>query len=430
MHLREEREQRGLLYQFSDEKLFDLYTKGGEKFYVGFDPSSDSLQLGNMCAIMAAVNLMKYGNTCYFLVGGATGMIWDPSLKDAERTFLGEDQLRHNEQRIYSQLDTFLKHLQKKFNLKFDYKMVDNYDFYKWMSYLNFLTEVGKYMTVNTMIAKESVKKRITDPDKSISYAEFSYMLIQAYDFEYLFHNEGVKLQLGWSDQRGNVTTGIELIRKKHDKEAYALTIPLITDATGKKFGKSEGNAIWLDHDKTSPYFVYQYFMNVADQDIEQYLKILTLLDFNQVADIVKKHNEKPELRYGQKELAKAVIEVIFDKDAVDQASKISEVLFNDGDRMEIIKWFKKEDIDALMHEIGWSECRVQGAECRGLDLFVQSGLTESNGETKKLLQSWSLYCNEVKVDDPQMIIKEDDFINGVLLLRKGKKVFKIVKLG
>lgn len=428
MQLREEREKRGLLYQFSDEKIFDLYGKGGEKFYVWFDPSSDSLQLGNMCAIMAAVNLMKYGNTCYFLVGWATGMIGDPSGKETERTFLNEDQLRNNEQAIYTQLESFLEHLQKKFKLKFSYKMVDNYDFYKGMWYLNFLSEVGKYITVNTMIAKESVKKRITDPDKSISYAEFSYMLIQWFDFVHLFEKEGVKLQLGWSDQWGNVTTGIELIRKKYDKEAYALTIPLITDATGKKFGKSEWNAIWLDHNKTTPYFVYQYFMNVTDQDIEQYLKILTLLSFEEIENILKLHNEHPELRHGQRELAKAVIEVIFDKQAVDQAEKISEVLFGD-DKMWLIAKFSKSDIDALMKEVGWSECKVQSVECRVIDLFVQSGLTESNGEAKKLMTSGSLFCNEVKVEDPQQMISKKDFANGILLLRKGKKVFKVVKM-
>ena len=176
------------------------------------------------------------------------------------------------------------------------------------------------------MAAKESVKKRLVDPDKSISYAEFSYMLIQGYDFAYLYKNHGVKLQLGGSDQRGNVTTGIEIIRKKYDEEAYGLTIPLITDATGKKFGKSEGNAIWLNPDKNSPYFVYQYFMNTTDQDVEKYLKVLTLLDFETIGNIVKQHNENPAARYGQKRLAAEVVAVIFGKDAVTQAEKISEV--------------------------------------------------------------------------------------------------------
>lgn len=179
MKLHDERKNRGLVYQFTDPKLFELYEKGGQKFYIGFDPSADSLQLGNMLAVMAAVHLMSYGNKCYFLVGGATGMIGDPSHKDAERSFLSEEQLRHNEQCIYDQLKKFLENIKKTYDIKFDYEMVDNYDFYKGMNYLSFLREVGKYITVNTMIAKESVKKRIEDPELSITYAEFSYMLIQ-----------------------------------------------------------------------------------------------------------------------------------------------------------------------------------------------------------------------------------------------------------
>lgn len=431
MKLREEREQRGLLYQFSDEKLFDLYDKGGQKFYVWFDPSADSLQLGNMCAIMAAVNLMKYGNKCYFLVGGATGMIGDPSGKNEERNFLWEEKLRHNEQRIYAQLTSFLEHLQRKFDLKFDYEMVNNYDFYKDMSYLRFLSEVGKYITVNTMISKESVKKRIEDPEKSISYAEFSYMLIQGYDFVHLFEKEDVKLQLGGSDQRGNVVTGIEIIRKKFDKEAFALTIPLITDSTGKKFWKSEGNSIRLDNEKTSPYFVYQYFMNANDEDLEQYLKILTLLDFDQIEKIITEHKKKPEARHGQKELAKAVIEIVFDKDVITQASKISEILFSEGDKMWFLKEFKPEDIDALYKETWGVRLEAWGIEgwFKVLDLFTQAWLTSSNGEAKKMITQWALFCNETKVKDPQKTFNQEDFINGILLLRKGKKQFKIVKI-
>ena len=206
------------------------------------------------------------------------------------------------------------------------------------------------------------------------------------------------------------------------------MTIPLITDATGKKFGKSEGNAIRLDHSKTSPYFVYQYFMNAADQDVEQYLKILTLLELNQIQTILDEHAKKPELRYGQKELAKAVIEVIFDKHAADQAEKISDVLFGDEDKVKIISGFTQEDIDALYKETGGAD--VSFAEpVKFLDLCTQSGLSDSNGEAKKLIQSGSLYCNEVKIEDLQYVVGKEHLINGFLLLRKGKKVFKVVKI-
>lgn len=428
MTLRQERELRGLINQFSNEKVFDLCNKGWQTFYIWFDPSADSLQLGNMFSVMAAIHLMRYGNKCYFLVGWATGMIGDPSLKEGERSFLSETDLRHNEQCIYHQLTHFLENIKKTYDIKFDYEMVDNFDFYKDMNYLKFLREVGKYITVNTMIAKESVKKRIDDPALSITYAEFSYMLIQWYDFLHLFEKHGVKIQLGWSDQRGNVTTGMEIIRKKLDQEVFALTIPLITDASGKKFWKSEWNAIRVDQEKNSPYFVYQFFMNVEDSLVEKLLKVFALKTLKEIDDIVKKHNADPQLRYGQKELASRVVEVLFGKDAVTQAQKISDIFFGDTQRLSIVKSLSKNDISALEKEV-WG-CEVKDDELKILDLCVQSWLATSNGEAKKLIQSNSLYCNEEKISDPQKTFNKSDFINGILLLRKGKKTFKVVKAG
>jgi len=433
MKLREEREQRGIINQFSHEKVFDLLQEWGQNFYIWFDPSADSLQIGNMFSVMAAIHLMKYGNKCYFLVGGATGMIGDPSLKNAERSFLSEEQLRHNEQCLYDQLKNFLENIKKNYNIDFEYEMVDNYDFYKDMNYLKFLRDVGKYMTVNTMMAKESVKKRIEDPDKSITYAEFSYMLIQWYDFLHLFENHGVNIQLGWSDQRWNVTTGMEIIRKKLDKEVFCLTIPLVTDSSGAKYGKSEGNAVWVDKKKNSPYFVYQFFMNAEDVLVERLLKVFSLKSLEEIDTIVKKHMEKPELRYGQKELASRVVEVLFGKEAVQQAEKISRVLFWWADIMETISSFNQEGLEALAQETGYItikwEMRDEKWEIKTLDIFTQSGLTSSNGDAKKMLQSWALFVNEVKVEDPQMTLSQKDAINGIVLLRKWKKQFKIVKI-
>ncbi len=427
MNLREEREQRGLVNQFSDEKLFDLYSKGWEKFYIWFDPSADSLQIGNMFAVMAAIHLMKYGNKCYFLVGGATGMIWDPSGRSDERNFLTEEKLRHNEQCIYNQLETFLENIKKNYDIDFDYEMVDNYDFFKGMDYLSFLREVGKYITVNYMIAKESIKKRIEDPDQSITYAEMSYMLIQWFDFFTLFTKHGVKLQLWWSDQRWNVTTGMELIRKKVDQETFCMTIPIITDASGAKYGKSAGNAVRVDKTKNSPYFVYQFFMNAEDSLIGKLLKVFSLKSLEEIDKIVTKHNEQPELRYGQKELASWVVEVLFWKDAVKQAEKISKVLFSWEDIMEIIQWFTQDDIEALAQETG--SIFIDEKEIKILDMFTHSGLTSSNGDAKKMISSGSLFINEIKVEDPQMIVSKKDFINGILLLRKWKKQYKIIRL-
>ncbi len=427
MNLKEEWQSRGLVNQFSDEKLFDLYSKGWEKFYIWFDPSADSLQIWNMFAVMAAIHLMKYGNKCYFLVWGATGMIWDPSGRSDERNFLTEEKLRHNEQCIYNQLKVFLENIKKNYDINFDYEMVDNYDFFKGMDYLNFLREVWKYITVNYMIAKESIKKRIEDPEQSITYAEMSYMLIQWFDFFTLFTKHGVKLQLGWSDQRWNVTTGMELIRKKIDQEAYCMTIPIITDASGAKYGKSAGNAVRVDKAKNSPYFVYQFFMNSEDSLIGKLLKVFSLKSVEEIDAIVAKHMENPGLRYGQKELASRVVEVLFGKDAVKQAEKISDILFGEGDRMKLIAGFNKEDIDALYAETWWTIMKWD--EIKVLDMFTEVGLTSSNGDAKKMIQSGSLFINEIKVEDPQMIGSKELFVNGILLLRKWKKMFKVVKI-
>jgi len=425
MALRQEWENRGLIYQFSDEKLFDLYSKWWQSFYVWFDPSADSLQIGNMFAVMAAVHLMKYGNKCYFLVGWATGMIWDPSGKSEERNFLSEEQLRHNQDCIYSQLKTFLENIKKNYDINFEYEMVNNYDFLKWMDYLKFLREVGKYITINYMISKESVKKRVEDPEQSITYAEMSYMLIQWFDFLTLYSKYGTKLQLWWSDQWGNVTTGMDLISKKLGESAYCLTIPLITDSNGTKYWKSAGNAVWVDKKKNSPYFVYQFFLNSDDSLVERLLKVFSLKSLDEIDEIVKEHNEDPESRYWQKELAKWVVEVLFWKKAVNEVEKISQVLFGNENKIEIIRWFNNEEIIALKEAVGGTEINTD--EFRILDLCTQSGLTESNWEAKKMIQSWAIFCNEEKIEDIQKTFSKSDMINWIFLLRKGKKVYKVI---
>jgi len=426
MELRQEWENRGLIYQFSDEKLFDLYNKWWQSFYIWFDPSADSLQIGNMFSVMAAVHLMKYWNKCYFLVWWATGMIGDPSGKSEERNFLSEEKLRHNQDCIYNQLKNFLDNIKQNYDIDFEYEMVNNYDFFKWVDYLKFLRDVWKYITINYMINKESVKKRVEDPEQSITYAEMSYMLIQWYDFFKLYSEYGVKLQLWWSDQWWNVTTGMDLISKKLGESSYCLTIPLITDSTGAKYWKSAGNAVWVDRKKNSPYFVYQFFLNSDDSLVEKLLKVFSLKSLNEIDEIVKKHNEDPASRYWQKKLAKWVVEVLFGKSAVNEVEKISQVLFGNENKIEIIKWFSKDEIDALKEatggiEIDWEEWKI-------LDLCTQSWLTESNWEAKKMIQSGAIFCNEEKIDDIQKILKKSDMVNWVFLLRKGKKVYKIVQ--
>ena len=298
--LLQELKDRWLFFQWTDEKALEKYDNWWEKFYCGFDPTADSLHLWNFIGFMVAVHIMRRGNTYIALTGWATGMIWDPGGKDAERTFLDEDTLQSNQKAISKQMENIATILEKNSWESYNIEFVNNKDFYTDMWYLDFLREVGKFITINTMISKDTVKKRVEDPKQSISYTEFSYALLQWYDFCKLFTDRDVKMQIGGQDQWGNLVTWTELIRKKYDKKADIFTWPLITDATGRKFGKSEWNALWLDIHKTSAYELYQYFMNTADNDIERYLKMLTLIEVEKIDTIVAWHLENPEQRAGQ----------------------------------------------------------------------------------------------------------------------------------
>lgn len=272
------------------------------------------------------------------------------------------------------------------------------------------------------MLSKESVKKRMENPESWITYTEFSYMLLQWNDFVHLYENNGVKLQIWWSDQRGNMVTGTEMLRKKTEGEAesYVMTIPLMMDSSGKKFGKSEGNAIWLDQTKNSPYFVYQYFINTADADVEKYLRAFTLLDIPEIETIVAQHQKQPELRYGQKQLANYIIQTLFGKEAADQAEKISEFLFGNSDKLALLKTMSETELQALKREIGWT--KIEGNEIRILELLVQSGLVDSNWEAKKLIQQGAISVNEVKITDIATTFSSAESQNGLLLIKKGKK--------
>ncbi len=428
MHLREELEARGLLYQTTNEAFFDLYDQGGEKFYCGYDPTADSLHLGHFLTFMAAVNFMKRGNTFVMLIGGATGMIWDPTGKSEARAFLGLDQLRHNQEAITEQVGQILENLKKLTGKDFQFKVVNNYDFYKDLSVFDWYRTVGKYITLNTMLSKESVKKRLENTESGISYTEFSYMLLQGNDFVHLYENEWVKLQIWGSDQRGNMVTWTEMLRKKTEGEAesYVMTIPLMMDASGKKFGKSEGNAIWLDQRKNSPYFVYQYFLNSADADVEKFLRAFTLLEISEIEEIVAKHNEKPESRYGQRQLANYVIQTLFGKQAAEQAEKITDFLFGSEDKMQMLNEFSREEIQALARETG--SCEINENEIRVLELLVKCGIVDSNGEAKKMIAQGAIYINENKISDIASSFSTQDASNGVLLIRKGKKNYKIAQ--
>lgn len=428
MKLREELEARGLLYQYTDEKFFDLYEKWGEKFYCGYDPTADSLHLGHFLTFMAAVNFMKRGNTFVMLIWGATGMIGDPTGKSEARAFLWLDQLRHNQEAITKQVGQILENLKKLTGKDFQFKVVNNYDFYKDLSVFDWYRTVGKYITLNTMLSKESVKKRLENTESGISYTEFSYMLLQGNDFVHLYENEGVKLQIWGSDQRGNMVTGIEMLRKKREGELenYLMTLPLMMDSTGKKFWKSEWNAIWLDQEKNSPYFVYQYFVNTADADVEKFLRAFTLLEISEIESIVAQHVQQPELRYGQRQLANYVIQTLFGEEAAQQAEKISEFLFGERDKMELLSAFSADELQALARETGG--CSVQEDEIRILELLVLAWVCESNGDAKKLIAQGAISVNEQLVSDIGQKFSRSDAINWVLLIRKGKKNYKIAQ--
>jgi tyrosyl-tRNA synthetase len=333
--------------------VFELYNKGKQTLYYGVDPTADSLHLGNFVGFMHAVQYTKRNNHFVVIVGGATGMIGDPGGKDAERSFLDEETLSKNVQAITKQVETILVHLTELSGYTFSFEVINNLDFYDGVSYIQFLRDIGKHITINQMMAKETVKRRIEDPDASISYTEFSYMLMQGYDFYQLYQDHDCKLQIAGSDQWGNIVTGVELVRKKLDETAYGVTCPLILDSTGKKFGKSEGNALWLDPQKNSPYVVYQYFMNAADEDIERYLKLLTLLDFDEIHTIVTQHTKDTATRYGQTQLAYYVVQTIFGKDEADHAQAITSLFFGEQDRLEQVQAMSKKAIKALNQATG-----------------------------------------------------------------------------
>ena len=418
--IREELENRWLLYQTSNEKVFEIFEKGNQALYCGFDPTADSLHLGNFIGFMTAVHFMRKNNKYIAIVGWATGMIWDPGGKDSERSFLDEETLRKNEQAIRKQIGHILQNIEKITGQKFKYEVINNYDFFKNMSILDFLRNVWKFITVNSMIKKETVRKRIEDPDKSISYTEFSYMLLQWYDFYKLFKDYWVKLQIWWQDQWGNLVTWIELIRKKLDKEAYALTFPLITDSNGKKFGKSEWNAIWLDKNKTSPFKLYQFLVNTTDEDVERYLKILTLLSMDEIKEIVKKHFKKPENRYWQKILAFKVVEIIHWTEEAKTAEKLSEFLFGTENKLDILSNLNEEELQVFQKEV-WGK-KYENEDL--LDLLVNTWLAPSRWQAKKDIKAWAIYLNEKKVNSFDEEIK---FNNNIALLRKGKKKYAII---
>ncbi|MBQ2910079.1 MAG: tyrosine--tRNA ligase [Bacilli bacterium] len=404
MTLYEELQWRGLVQDISSPELIDKLNNGGLTFYIGTDPTADSMHIGHYSSFLISKRLAKAGHHPLLLVGGATGMIGDPK-PDAERPMITKEEVDHN-----------IKGLTEQAEKIFGFEVVNNWDWTKDINVVDFLRDYGKYFNVNYMLAKDKVKSRM---ETGITYAEFSYMILQALDFLYLYETRGCELQVAGSDQWGNITSGIELIRKKLDKEAYGMVMPLVTDSTGKKFGKTEGNALWLDKNKTSSYELYQYLINLEDCMIIDYLKKLTFLSKEEIEAIEKSHNENPHLREAHKALAREVITDLHGEGAYEEAVKISESLFS-GD----IKNFTENEINDAFK--GLDPFKLN-EDTLLIDVLVNGGVCSSKREAREFINNGSISVNGEKVTDLEMMItKSNCLFDKYVIIRRGKKKYHI----
>ncbi|MEO5643993.1 MAG: tyrosine--tRNA ligase [Bacteroidia bacterium] len=409
----------------------ELVNKEMVTAYIGFDPTADSLGVGNLVQIMTLLHFQQCGHKPMALVGGATGMVGDPSGKSAERNLLDEKTLQYNLSSQQKQLERFLD-----FNCgENSATIVNNYDWFKGISFLDFIRDTGKHITVNYMMSKESVKKRISGDDREgMSFTEFSYQLIQGYDFYYLWKNHGVKMQMGGSDQLGNIYTGSELIRRKDGGEAYGLATPLIKKADGTKFGKTESGNIWLDPKRTSPYEFYQFWLNAADSDTENYIRIFTLKGKEEIEQLEAEHKTEPHLRKLQKALAEDITIRVHGKDALDAVVNITSLFMAKDAPAQIGEIDDAKFVD-MLGASGSASVDVKKEEVEtGFGvvelLTTRSKMFESNGDAMKMIKGNGLSINKVKITDPKMMINATHFINGkYLLLQKGKNDYFLVKV-
>ncbi len=396
--------------------------------YVGIDPTADSLHIGHLVSVMMLKHLQRAGHRPIALVGGATGMIGDPSMKSAERNLLDEATLRHNQDSIKKQLSKFLDFDSDAPNAA---KLVNNYDWMKDYSFLNFIRDIGKHITVNYMMAKESVKKRLSrESSVGMSFTEFSYQLLQGYDYMYLYEHEGCRLQMGGTDQWGNITTGTELIRRKLGGEAFALTCPLITKADGGKFGKTESGNVWLDRRYTSPYKFYQFWLNVSDADAAKYIKIFTDLPKDEIDALIKEQEEAPHLRPLQKRLAKEVTIMVHSQEDYDAAVEASNILFGNS-TSEALKHLDEQTLLDVFNgvpqfEVSRDELSVG---VKAIDLFTEkAAIFPSKGEMRKLVQSGGISVNKEKLTDQDMVIDWSSLLDEkYLLVQRGKKNYYLL---
>ena len=396
--------------------------------YVGIDPTADSLHIGHLVSVMMLKHLQRAGHRPIALVGGATGMIGDPSMKSAERNLLDEATLRHNQDSIKKQLSKFLDFDSDAPNAA---KLVNNYDWMKDYSFLNFIRDIGKHITVNYMKAKESVKKRLSrESSVGMSFTEFSYQLLQGYDYMYLYEHEGCRLQMGGTDQWGNITTGTELIRRKLGGEAFALTCPLITKADGGKFGKTESGNVWLDRRYTSPYKFYQFWLNVSDTDAAKYIKIFTDLPKDEIDALIKEQEEAPHLRPLQKRLAKEVTIMVHSQEDYDAAVEASNILFGNS-TSEALKHLDEQTLLDVFNGVPQFEVSRDelSAGVKAIDLFTEkAAIFPSKGEMRKLVQSGGISVNKEKLTDQDMVIDCSSLLDEkYLLVQRGKKNYYLL---
>ncbi|MFC2137126.1 tyrosine--tRNA ligase [Bacteroidota bacterium] len=428
MNFVEELKWRGMIHDImpgTEEQLKKELTAA----YVGIDPTGDSLHIGHLVGVMMLKHFQIAGHKPIALIGGATGMIGDPSGRSQERNLLDEETLRKNENGIKKQLEKFLDFNSNEPNAA---ELVNNYDWMKEFTFLEFIRNIGKHITVNYMMAKDSVKKRLGDESKSgMSFTEFTYQLVQGFDFLYLFREKNCKLQMGGSDQWGNITTGNEMIRRKDNGEAFALTWPLITKADGGKFGKTESGNVWLDANYTSPYEFYQFWLNTSDEDAEKYIKIFTLLSKENIDSLINEHQKEPHQRLLQKTIAKEITTMVHSEDEYNKALEASQILFGKGTTESLNKLDEKTFLSVFegvpQYEI--ANTIIQNG-IKAIDLLTeQAAIFASKGELRRLVQGGGVSINKLKINDAETIINTSNLLNDkYLLIQKGKKNYFIIK--
>lgn len=424
----EELKWRGMLQDMTPE-IEEHLDKGMASAYLGFDPTADSLHIGHLVGVMTLLHFQRAGHKPFALVGGATGMIGDPSFKSAERNLLDKATLDHNVACIQNQLSKFLDFSGDSGNKA---ELVNNYDWMSQFSFLEFIRDVGKHITVNYMMSKDSVKRRLEDGN-GLSFTEFSYQLIQGYDFYHLWKNKNCTVQLGGSDQWGNIVTGTELIRRMGGGSAYALTVPLITKADGSKFGKTESGSVWLDPEKTSPYAFYQFWLNVSDEDASKYIRIFTVLSKEEIEALEAQHAEAPHLRSLQKEIAKQVTTMVHSAEDYEMAVKASEILFGKSSTKDLASLDERTFLAVFE---GVPQVQLSSSEYSEIDqvleLFgekTQGQIFSSKGEARKMIQGGGLSINKEKVNDPNAPLNFDLLQGKYLLIQKGKKNYFILEV-